>query len=96
MRIQSTVVNPEIVWYGRLTDMVRRCGIKIGNRRAPVSVALGYHSQQCGQRWWGIRIGKCRLAYRTRGDASPKLATYEDAGFWWPWQAERTASGFYL
>ena len=71
-------------------------GIKLGARWHPIALALGYHSHQCDQRWWGIRVGRFRLAYRTRGDATPDIHTYRDGGWWWPWQTERTCAGSWL
>ena len=80
----------------RALGMLRQTGIKLGGREFPVAVALGYHAQQCDQRWWGVRIGPWRLAYRTRGDASPGIMTRGDAGMWWPWQTHRLCSGLWL
>ena len=66
------------------------------DRHHGFAIAIGMHSWQCDQRWYGIRIGRLRLGYRTRGDASPDLMTYYDGGFWWPWQTDRTCSGAWL
>lgn len=51
------------------------------------------HTLQCDQRWifllrWRRRV----FGYRTHGDASPNLLTYEDAGWYWPWRL-RICSG---
>lgn len=69
--------------------------VKDGPRKVfgPFAFAWGYHSLQCDQRWYGMRIGRVRFAYRTRGDASPGIMTRKDAGIWWPWQLRRTCSG---
>ena len=59
--------------------------------------AFGYHTLQCDQRWYGLRFLRgrrsCILGYRTHGDATPNILTYFDAGFWWPWETNRTFSG---
>ena len=72
--------------------------LSIGRRSSWMSlaVAIGHHSMQCDQRWYGIRIGQLRLGYRTRGDATPDLDTFNDGGFWFPWQTRRTCSGAWL
>ena len=56
-------------------------------------VGFLYHSLQCDQRWlfllrWrrGPGIPDYRFGYRTRGDATPNLLTYRDAGWHWPWK----------
>lgn len=60
----------------------------------PIVILLAYHSLQCDQRWlFALIAGHRRFAYRTRGDATPKIMTFEDGGFWWPWQSSRTFSG---
>lgn len=55
--------------------------------------AFLYHALQCDQRWiFSIGTYGSRLAYRTRGDATPAMLTYFDGGWWWPWQ-DRSCSG---
>lgn len=59
-----------------------------------VRLLLWYHSLQCDQRWiFALILGHRRIGFRTRGDATPKIATYKDGGFWWPWQTARSFSG---
>jgi hypothetical protein len=51
------------------------------------------HSLQCDQVWvFLVRYRKVRFGYRTVGDATPRLMTYKDAGFHWPWKF-RSVSG---
>jgi hypothetical protein len=55
------------------------------------------HSLQCGQRWlFLVRYQPSqrpyRFGYRTMGDATPKIMTAKDAGWYWPWQ-NRSLSG---
>ena len=67
-------------------------GFKVGGWL--FAVGFGWHTLQCDQRWYGVRVGMLYLAYRTRGDATG--ATYDDGGMWWPWHWRRTGSGRYL
>lgn len=47
-----------------------------------VRLEFGSYVGQCAQRWlFRFVFGKRRIGYRTRGDATPNLATYHDAGF---------------
>lgn len=56
--------------------------------------ALMGHTLQCDQRWiFLIRWHHFMFGYRTMGDATPKLMTSKDAGWWWPWQTKRTCAG---
>ena len=58
-----------------------------------ISLGLFAHTLQCDQRWvFLIRIRKHAFGYRTRGDASPDIMTYYDAGWYWPWKS-RFCSG---
>jgi hypothetical protein len=62
------------------------------NRRN-FGLAILAHTGQCAQVWlFGIRIGHKRFGYRTHGDATPRLLTYKDGGWWLPWQ-KRYGSG---
>lgn len=63
-------------------------------RRGKVSLGLLAHALQCGQRWIVLlRVGKRRLGYRTHGDATPDMDTYDSAGFYWPWKRRTLPSG---
>lgn len=105
-RFNSTWVNPDVctseypsrAYFFRHVSwrFFLKYGVKLGDRNHLVSVALGYHSLQCDQRWWGVRVGRYRLAYRTRGDASRHTDTYYDGGMWWPWHTRRTCAGCWL
>lgn len=58
------------------------------------SFGLMAHSLQCDQVWiFLIRYGHFRFGYRTHGDATPKIMTYKDGGWHWPWQTNRTVAG---
>ena len=86
-------------------------GVRADLRLGPVMVSAGIneHSKQCDQRWrfrfrlsWKGNPRHLRggwkhaiIGYRTRGDATPNIATYHDGGFWWPWQISRTCAGAY-
>ena len=77
--------------------------------RVRLSAGLNEHARQCDQRWRfrlrvSLKMGPRHLSggwrhfilgYRSRGDAKPSYATWDDAGFWWPWQVRRTCSGSY-
>lgn len=55
-------------------------------------IGLLAHTLQCGQRWiFLLRWGRRRIGYRSRGDASPKLMTFGDAGWHWPWRFRPTS-----
>ena len=62
-------------------------------------LGLLYHSLQCDQRWLVLvrwrrpKVGKddLRFGYRTHGDATPKLDTYKDGGWHWPWKFRFTS-----
>lgn len=57
------------------------------------AIGLWAHSLQANQRWIVLlRLGKKRLGYRTRGDASIDHLVWHDGGFHWPWQ-KRSVSG---
>jgi hypothetical protein len=65
------------------------------------SVGLLYHSLQCDQVWiffarWERPKGKddIRFGYRTRGDATPKIVTYQDGGWHWPWKYRFTCGRY--
>lgn len=61
-------------------------------RKKNFAVGIGAHTLQCDQRWvFLLRIGNYRFGYRTKGDAKPEYATYEDAG--WHFGKKRPVSG---
>jgi hypothetical protein len=56
------------------------------------TLGLMAHSLQCDQVWlFLIRRGNWRFGYRTRGDATPNIATYYNAGWHWPWKFRFTS-----
>ncbi|MGV3616116.1 MAG: hypothetical protein ACO1SV_12340 [Fimbriimonas sp.] len=45
------------------------------------SLTLWSHTGSCDQRWvFKIRVGSNYIGYRTRGDATPAMSAYKDAG----------------
>lgn len=64
-------------------------------------MGLYAHNLQCDRRWiflirfnWRTPEGKwsgMRFGYLTRGDATPDLMSYKDAGWHWPWKWRLTS-----
>lgn len=48
-----------------------------------VHLTIGSHTGQCGQQWiFRLCIGRTSVGWRTRGDATPNLASYANRGLW--------------
>ncbi len=47
-----------------------------------LSLTFWNHSGQCDQHWvFKVELQRLSLGFKTRGDATPDLATYKDAGW---------------
>jgi hypothetical protein len=67
-----------LTWHKNIGIYIKRRGF---------GFAFLAHTHQCAQVWiFGIRVGQHRFGYRTHGDATPRIMTYKDGGWWFPWQ----------
>jgi hypothetical protein len=59
------------------------------------AIGINAHTLQCNQRWlFLLRVGRKKFGYRTKGDATPNLLVYKDAGWYFPWK-KKPCSGRY-